>query len=250
MNSMIETENLTVGYNDPIIKDICLKLESGKILTLIGASGSGKSTVLKTIGGYIKKLGGSVFINGENTDLLSEKDLAKEMSVLLTERVTPRLLTCREVVEMGRYPYTGRFGMLTEKDRDSVEKAIRSVDIGDIAEREFANISDGQRQRVMLASAICRESKILLLDEPTSFLDIHYKIRFLETVKNIAENNNTAVVISMHEIDLARKIADFAVCVKNGRIVYRGEPQEVFSPDIVCDIFDLPKELYRKYFDS
>ena len=250
MNNAVTVENLIAGYKKPIISDVCFNVQSGKIMTLIGPNGSGKSTVLKTLSGYLKKLGGMVFLGGKNSDDIAESDKAKMLSVLLTERINPELMTCREIVETGRYPYTGHFGKLSEKDKEAVQSAIDLVEIGNLTECDFSAISDGQRQRVMLARAICQEPKILILDEPTSYLDIHYKIMFLETVRRLADEKDIAVIMSMHELDFAEKISDYTVCVKNGEITHSGKPCDVFKDDVISELFDIHDELYNKYLLS
>lgn len=245
--SVITADKLTVGYKKPLISDICFNVKSGKIMTLIGANGSGKSTILKTLSGHLKKLGGDVYFDGTSSDEFTEKDKAKKISVLLTERIDPELMTCRDVVETGRYPYTGRFGKLSSSDKEAVQNAIDLVEIGDFAECDFSQISDGQRQRVMLARAICQEPEIMILDEPTSYLDIHHKILFLETVRKLADEKQIAVIVSMHELDFAEKISDYTVCVKNGEITHSGKPCDIFTAEIICELFDISKEIYDRY---
>lgn len=248
-NSVIAANNLAAGYNKiPIVNDICFNVRGGEIMTLIGPNGSGKSTILKTIAGYLKKMCGNVYIENSDFDGLSEKEISKRLSVVLTERIKPDLMTCRDVVETGRYPYTGRLGLLSQTDADAVDKAIETVKMEDFADSYFSEISDGQRQRVMLARAICQEPKILILDEPTSYLDIRHKIVFLEILKKLAFEKKIAVIVSMHELDFAKIISDFTLCIKNGEIVHSGKPEEIFTDEIICELFDIPESLYNKYY--
>jgi len=244
---IIQADNLSVGYNKPLIENICFNINGGEIMTLIGPNASGKSTILKTIAGYLEKKGGMIYIGQKNIDDFSPKQRSEKLAVVLTDRIKPDMMTCREVVETGRYPYTGYFGIITEKDRAEVEKAINMVDIAEFADKDFSEISDGQRQRVMLARAICQEPKILILDEPTSYLDIHHKIFFLEILRNLASKYNIAVIVSMHELELAKIISDYAVCVNNGQIVCCGKPDDVFTHKIIRKVFDIPENLYEKY---
>ena len=174
--------------------------------------------------------------------------MAKHLSVLLTERIRPELMTCREIVETGRYPYTGSFGILSDKDRNAVNDAIEAVSVTEIADMYFTEISDGQRQRVMLARAICQEPQILILDEPTSYLDIHHKIAFFEILKKLVKGKNIAAILSMHEVDLAEKIADNVLCIKGGEISLSGSPTDVFTAKNIMELYDIPEELYYKYF--
>lgn len=249
MTDYLSTENLSAGYGAPVISDLCFRVKGGEIMTLVGPNGSGKSTVLKTLAGELKKLGGAVYLDGQNADGISGKERAKRLAVLLTERLRPELMTCRHVVETGRYPYTGHFGVLTKKDKQAADRAIKLTDISDFADRDFTAISDGQRQRVMLARAICQEPRVLILDEPTSYLDIHHKIAFLETLRRLVDEEGIAAVLSMHELDLAERVSDYAVCIKNGAVFRAGKPGDVFTEAAVCELFDLPRELYSRYFN-
>lgn len=243
----LSVDRLTVGYQSPLISEICFQVKKGQIMTLIGANGSGKSTILKTISGHLKKIGGNVYFDGKSSEDISEKDKARKLSVLLTERVSPELMTCRDVVETGRYPYTGHFGRLSQKDHEAVQNAMELVEIEAFAENDFLQISDGQRQRVLLAKAICQEPDILILDEPTSFLDIHHKILFLETVRKLALEKQIAIIVSMHELELAEKISDYTVCVKDGKITHMGKPDNIFQAAVICKLFDISEENYHKY---
>lgn len=244
---LIQADELSVGYDKTLIENISFSIKSGEIMTLTGPNASGKSTILKTIAGYLKKKAGTVFIDGKDAELFSVREKSKKLAVLLTDRIKPEMMTCRDVVETGRYPYTGYFGILDGNDRKEVEKAIQMVDIGEFADRDFNEISDGQRQRVMLARAVCQNPEILILDEPTSYLDIHHKIFFLEILRRLADENGIAVVLSMHELELARIISDYAVCINNGQIVCAGKPDDVFTSEMIQRVFDIPENLYRKY---
>lgn len=247
--TIISADGLSVGYSRKVIVNgIEFEVKQGEILTLIGPNGAGKSTVLKTIAGYLKRLDGTVMVGNRDMLEFSEKEMAKRLSVVLTERISPELMTCREVVETGRYPYTGSFGLLTEKDRAVVENAIEKVSMQDYADVDFSSVSDGQRQRVMLARAICQEPEILILDEPTSYLDIHHKIQFLEILRSLAKEKQMAVILSMHELDFAEKISDYVLCIKGGKITLSGTPDKVFTAENIMGLYDIPEKLYHKYF--
>lgn len=245
---LLSAQHLTAGYKEPIIRDICFHLHEGEILTLIGPNGSGKSTILKTLAGYLKKHGGAVYIDRTPDSDLSANEKAKKMAVLLTERLRNNIMTCREVVETGRYPYTGYFGLLGQQDKAAVDEAIDLVQMRDFEQADFMRISDGQRQRVMLARAICQKPEILILDEPTSYLDIYHKIIFLEILKKLVNEKRLAVVVSMHELDFAEKICDYAICIRNGSVFKSGKPAEIFSDKTIRELFGIPQELYAKYF--
>lgn len=247
----VETKKLSVGYNKKsLISDIDLGVEKGKIVTLIGPNGSGKSTILKTITRHLEKIGGVIVLDQRNIEKWSNKELAKRMSVMLTERVAPELMTCHEVVALGRYPYTNAFGKLTPEDEAIVMDSLRMVRAEDLAYRLFTQISDGQRQRVMLARALCQQPEVLVLDEPTSYLDIRHKIELLDILQTLASQKQVAVLLSLHEIDLAAKISDWLICVKGDRIKVAGPPDEVFLDEKMCELYNLQTGSYNTLFGS
>jgi iron complex transport system ATP-binding protein len=168
------------------------------------------------------------------------------MSVVLTERVRPELMTCEDVVATGRYPYTGKFGILSSEDRKLVEEAMELVHISQLAQREFSKTSDGQKQRVMLARAICQEPDIIILDEPTSFLDIKYKLEFLSILQNMSRKKKLSVIMSLHELDLAGRISDQIACVKGDHIDRLGTPEEIFSQGYISRLYDLTAGSYEE----
>ncbi|SCZ79385.1 ABC transporter ATP-binding protein [Pseudobutyrivibrio xylanivorans] len=225
----ISARDLTVGYGKAVISDATFQVLPGEIIALIGPNGSGKSTILKTITRQLKKMSGKLFIGEDIDDSLTEVELAKKMSMLMTERIHPELMTCFEVVAMGRYPYTGRLGFLTAEDKKKVEEAIALVGAEDVANKDFMKISDGQRQRVMLARAIAQEPEIMILDEPTSFLDIQYKIDILSVIKKLAVERNIAVLMSIHELEFVPAIADKVIGICDGSIYKIGTPEEIFT---------------------
>ena len=173
MSGYLETKNLSVGYHGkPLIEDVSLCVQRGKIVTLIGPNGSGKSTILKTVIGQLPELSGIVYLDGETMQSRSRNDIARRMAILMTARVEPELMTCRDVVSSGRYPYTGRLGVLRDEDKKIVEQSLSQVDALAFADAPFSAVSDGQRQRILLARALCQQPQLIVLDEPTSFLDI------------------------------------------------------------------------------
>ena len=244
-------DHLTVGYDKkPLIKDICIGIEKGEIVTLIGPNGSGKSTILKSITRQLKLVGGNVEFDGKNLHELSFRELSTKMAVVLTERMKPELMTCHDIVATGRYPYTGRLGLLSDEDRAKVDEALALVGADELADRDFSCISDGQRQRVLLARAICQEPEVIVLDEPTSFLDIRYKLELLTVLKQLVREKQVAVILSLHEIDLAQKLSDRLICVHNGRIERCGTPEQVFTGDYIRTLYDLERGTYNEQFGS
>ena len=234
------TEGLTVGYQGvPLIREIAFQLKKGEILTLIGPNGAGKTTILKSLIRQLKPLAGVVVLEGQKTGEMSGRDFARKLSVVLTERVRPEMMTCKEVVATGRYPYTGKFGVLSKEDWKIVDEAVRLVHIENLAERDFTKTSDGQKQRDMLARALCQQPDILVLDEPTSFLDIRYKLEFLSIIQEMARNDRLTVILSLHELDLAERISDKVLCVRGDRIDRFGTPEEIFCGDYISELYGM-----------
>ncbi len=239
------TEGLTVGYQGvPLIKNIEIRLKKGEILTLIGPNGAGKTTILKSIIRQLAPLGGMVHLDGKEIQGLSGKELSKKLSVVLTERVRPELMTCEDVVATGRYPYTGKFGVLSEEDRRIVRESMELVHIEELVDRDFARTSDGQKQRVMLARAICQEPDLIVLDEPTSFLDIRYKLEFLSILQGMSRSRHLSVIMSLHELELAERISDKVVCVKGDKVDRFGTPGEVFTPGYIAGLYEMTAGSY------
>ena len=243
--SYLRTDGLAVGYGGRVlIGGVNVDVRPGSIVTLIGPNGAGKSTILKTIAGQLRALGGCVYLCGQDMAEASRREVARQLSVMLTDRVRTELLTCGDVVETARYPYTGRMGRLGDRDRQAVERAMRITSTWDLRERDFMHVSDGQRQRVMLARALCQEPRVLVLDAPTSYLDVRYQIELLGTLRSLAKTGEMSVVMSLHELQLARIASDWVVCVGGGRIVAQGEPQRIFVPQVIDPLYGLAAGTY------
>lgn len=247
----LHTRDLSVGYGGrPLIREIRLELERGQIMTLIGPNGAGKSTILKSIIRQLELVGGAVYLDGRDMAKLSERDVSRRMSVLMTGHIHPELMTCEDVVATGRYPYTGRLGILTREDREKVAQCLELVHASELAGRDFSRISDGQRQRVLLARALCQEPEVMVLDEPTSFLDIRHKLELLAILKDMVRTRNLAVVMSLHELDLAQKISDYVVCVHGDAIERQGPPEEIFTADYMMELYGAARGSYNALFGS
>ena len=246
-----QTQKLTVGYNGaPLIRDIDIQINRGEIVTLIGPNGSGKSTILKSITRQLRAIAGTVYIGRRELQDFTQRELAKRMAVVLTERMRPELMTCWDVAASGRYPYTGRLGILDAQDEAKVTAALEAVRALDLADRDFNAISDGQRQRVLLARAICQEPEVIVLDEPTSYLDIRHKLDLLGILRDMARRQGITVIMSLHEIDLAQKISDRIICVKGEFISRGGAPEEVFSELDIRELYELERGAYDPMFGS
>ena len=247
----LRTENLAAGYDGKAwIREISIHASRGEIVTLIGPNGAGKSTILKSIAGQLKPVGGVVSLDGRMMEQWPETEIARRMAVMMTERMQPELMTCFDVAAMGRYPHTGRFGILSETDRAIVREALAMVHAEELEDREFSRISDGQKQRILLARAICQQPQIILLDEPTSFLDIRHKMELLTILKTLVREKQVAVLMSMHELDLAQKVSDYIVCVGENKIWKCGTPEEIFTETCMEELFGIPGGSYCAEYGS
>jgi len=249
MEYFFQTEQLAVGYDGkPIVKNIEASIQKGQILSLIGPNGSGKSTILKSITKQLKTIGGVVRIGSNSIEDTSLRELSRLAAVVLTERPKPELMTCGDVVAVGRYPYTGMLGILSEKDREKISDALRIVGALELKDRSFSEVSDGQLQRVMLARAICQEPEIIVLDEPTSFLDIRYAVEILDILRHMALERGVTVVMSLHELGYAKRVSDLVMCVKDGHVLYLDTPEIIFTKDVISRLYDLPAGIYEQLF--
>lgn len=249
MSIVLQCKSLTAGYDKKaVVSDVNFEINSGEIVTIIGANGAGKSTLLKTVAGLLPIVAGEIVFDGKNLKDISSKEKAKNLSVLLTDKIHSDYMTCYDVIATGRYAYTNGLGVLTDEDKAAIEKAIMAVDIDGIRNQMFDKLSDGQKQRVMLARAICQEPKLIILDEPTSFLDIGYKIEIMSVLKNLAQTG-IAVLTTMHDLDIARKVSDRAVAIKDGKVDKIGNASELFDEDYLCNLFGVDVKRYREFFN-
>ena len=244
MTDIIRCENLTIGYNKkPLIKDINIAVKRGEIVTLIGPNGAGKSTLLKSLSRQLEPIEGSVYLDDKKLSEMSGSDLSKKVAILFTDRIKGEMMNCYDVVATGRYPYTGYFGVLGAKDREIIENTMKLVKVDDLCDKDFKKISDGQRQRIMLARALCQEPEIVLLDEPTSFLDIRHKLEFLSILEQMKEDKKLTVIMSVHELDIAQKISDRVLCLKGDKVDRFDKPEEIFTDDYIRELYDVNEEV-------
>ena len=249
MKYLCETKELAIGYGSaPLASGITLGAVPGQILALIGPNGAGKSTLLKTLAGQLAPLGGAVLLDGRSLTDYTGTARARKLALMLPHTRRTELTSCFEFAAAGRIPYTGRLGILSDADRQAVRDALELVGAAPLADRDFNCISDGQRQRVLLARAICQQPGVLLLDEPTSFLDVKGKIELLTILQELAHEQGLAVIVSLHELDMAQKIADAVVCVFPHSVSGALTPKEAFAPENIRALYSLTKEQYEAVF--
>ena len=247
--ALCTARELAIGYGKtPLLSDICLGVQPGQILTLIGPNGAGKSTLLRTLAGQLAPMGGTVLLAGKDLTAYTGTQRAQKLALMAPHSRRMELTTCFDFVSAGRYPYTGRLGILSAEDRQQVHRALELVGAVHLADRDFNRISDGQRQRILLARAICQQPEVILLDEPTSFLDIKGKIELLTILQKLAHEQGLAVIVSLHELDMAQKIADAVVCVFPHSVSGALTPKEAFAPENIRALYSLTKEQYEAVF--
>jgi ferrichrome transport ATP-binding protein fhuC family protein len=217
---IISLSQLSVGYtlSHPVISDINLELRSGQLACLIGENGIGKSTLLKTLTGFLPKLKGSLLLGNRDIESFSQRELARQVSIVLTQKPDVQNLTIEEIIGLGRSPYTGFFGRLRAEDRKVVDDAIATMGIEKLRGRMIQTLSDGERQKVMIAKALAQETPIILLDEPTAFLDFPSKAETFQSLQRMAHERDKLILLSTHDLELAVRFADSLLEVKSGRL--------------------------------
>ena len=236
--SILRSSGLTVGYRQPVLSDIDLDFGRGQFIGLLGPNGAGKTTLLRTLSRHIKPLSGTVEILGQNIERISALDLARAVSVCLTDNAKPPLLSVSEFVALGRYPHTGFMGRLSARDVEVVGQSLAAVAAGDLADRLVEELSDGERQKVVLARALAQEPKLMLLDEPTAHLDLKHRIEVMGILRSLCRTRGLTVLASLHDIDIAAKVADRVLLVGEGRVCDYGLPEAVLTGEKVARLYD------------
>ncbi len=215
----ITTNSLTVGYRGHrVVEDISLSLPCGRLVCLLGPNGAGKSTLLRTLCGFQPPIAGTVTISGSDITTMSAAEVARLVSVVLTDRPLTPSLTAAEMVGMGRAPYTGFWGRLSDDDRRLVSEAMQTVGIAPLATRRMGRLSDGERQKVMIAKALAQHTPVIVLDEPTAFLDYPSKVAVMKTLARLAHDEGKTILMSTHDLELAAQLGDELMEIENKHI--------------------------------
>lgn len=240
MTNELKTNHLTIGYDDRIIvKDLSLNIPIGKVTAIVGANGCGKSTILKTIARLLPPKHGHVLLNGKRIHTLSTKDVATQLAILPQNPVAPDGLTVAELVAYGRYPHQKAFSTHSKEDFDIIHWAIEATGLTAFENKLVDELSGGQRQRAWIALALAQKTPILLLDEPTTFLDMGHQLEVLKLVRSLNESQHRTIVMVVHDLNHATRFADHLVCIKDGEIYAQGHPIEVLTDDMLKDVFQI-----------
>ena len=241
---MIQTEALTIGYEERIIvEDLVLQIPEGKITALVGANGSGKSTILKTMARLLKPKKGIVYLDGKSIHEQKTKDVAKQLAVLPQNPTAPDGLTVSELVSYGRFPHQTGFGTLTADDKEKVAWAIEITNMTEFANRPVDMLSGGQRQRAWIAMALAQQTPVLFLDEPTTFLDMAHQLEVLHLLQKLNEEEQRTIVMVVHDLNHASRFAHHIVAIKAGSVINSGSPIEVMTTEVLQTVFGIKSDI-------
>lgn len=237
---ILAANNLQVGYgNGVILKNLSIEIERGKVTALVGPNGSGKSTLLKTLARLLPQSAGKVYLNGTELTRLSTSAIARQLAILPQNPIAPPGITVAELVEQGRFPHVGALRMLNRRDRDAIREALALTGMTEFAHRRLDNLSGGERQRAWIALSLAQETPLLLLDEPTTFLDIGHQLEVLELVQQLNRDRGMTIVLVLHELNQAARYSDRMVVLNRGQIVADGSPDLVLTSTLLADVFNV-----------
>ncbi|WP_053955613.1 ABC transporter ATP-binding protein [Inediibacterium massiliense] len=246
---MLKVNDFKVGYDGKtIVKDFNLHVKKGEIITIIGPNGSGKSTVLKAIGRLLKPMGGTIYLDKQLLWKMNGKEIAKEMACLSQHNIAPEDMTIRKIVSFGRNPHKAWFEGLSKKDEEIIDWAIEKTNLKSMQDKKMIHISGGESQRAWIAMALAQQPKILLLDEPTTYLDINNQIEILELVKELNEKLKLTVIMVLHDLNQAAKYSDEVIVLKNGEIKALGKPEEILNQDLIREIYNVEMNILKNQF--
>jgi iron complex transport system ATP-binding protein len=235
-------ENLVVGYptaEEPVIDEESLVAAPGQVTALIGPNGSGKSTLLDGMADELSPDKGSVLLDGRSVEAFDSKELARRLGLLSQENVAPESITVEKLVGHGRYPYRGFFDGLTDEDLAAIDRAIDLAGVDHIRDREVGSLSGGQKQLVWIAMVLAQETDVLLLDEPTTFLDMHHQLEVMEIIETLRSESDKTVVVVLHDLQQAARLADHMLALKDGSVQSRGSPEEVITEGTLAEVFGI-----------
>ncbi len=251
MTSIIKTEGLNVGYDKRIvIRNVDIDALKGQTICLIGPNGAGKSTILRTLSGLLAPVDGTVYIRKESVHNLKPSIKAKVMAIVLTEKLNIEMATAYEIVSMGRTPYTSFLGVLTKDDHKVVKECMQKVGATSLSNRRFTSLSDGEKQKILIARALAQEPELIILDEPTSHLDIKHRLEVMQILNDLAHETGLTVILALHDIDIAVKACQQVLMIKSGRVVAQGHPEEIIKNDTIEKLYNIKGASYDALLGS
>ena len=238
--SELRAEDLDVGYpttDEPVVSLARILLPAGEVTALVGPNGSGKSTLLKAMGKQLSPERGQILLDGERIETMGAKQLARSLGLLSQENDSPGSLTVEDLAYHGRYPHRSFFSSLSEADHGAVDRAIDLAGVEHLREEELANLSGGQKQLAWIAMVLAQDTDVLLLDEPTTFLDLHHQLRVMEVIRTLNEEAGVTVGIVLHDVGQAARFADNLIAMSDGALYDWGPPREVVTEELLADVF-------------
>lgn len=235
-------EDLVISYpstDEPVIGGESIHVTPGEVTALVGPNGSGKSTLLKGLANQLALDDGTVLLDGKDIHSLETKQLARKLGLLSQENVSPDSITVEDLVGHGRYPHRGFFESMTDEDRQAIHRAISLAGVEHLREREVGSLSGGQKQLVWIAMVLAQETNVLLLDEPTTFLDLHHQLEVMEIIETLRDQSDITIMVVLHDIQQAARLADRMVALKDGEIQARGSPEEIVTEALLADVFEI-----------
>ena len=246
MTNSIETKNINISYgNVNIVENLNLEIPKGKITTIIGANGCGKSTILKTIARILSAKSGDIYIKSKNINKQTSKEIAKTMAVLPQSPQAPNGLTVEELIAYGRFPHQSGFKTNKKEDKEIVDWALKATGTYQFKNRKIEDLSGGQRQRAWIAMALAQQTDILVLDEPTTYLDLAHQLEVLEVLDELNKKYNTTIVMVIHELNNAARFADHMIGIKKGKIHCKGSAEEVMTKENLRELFNIDSEIVK-----
>lgn len=238
VSSRLRTERLTLAYKvgRPVVTDLDLSLPAGLVTAIVGANGSGKSTVLRALARLLAPRSGAVLLDGQDLHRLATRDVARQLGLLPQGPVTPDGITVADLVRRGRTPHTSVFRQWSAADQQAVDSALATTGMTGLADQQVDRLSGGQRQRAWLAMTVAQDTPVLLLDEPTTFLDVAHQLDVLELVRDLNAGGKTVAMV-LHDVNQAARYADHLIAMRDGRVVAAGDPSNVLTPALLADVF-------------
>lgn len=240
----IKVEDVSLGYGGhSVIQNMNVSFDKAEVVSIIGPNGSGKSTLLKSIGRLLAPTKGVVYMNGRDIKSIASGEIAKLMSILPQSAQAPGDMTVRDLASCGRMPYQSVFSQLKDEDQRAIDKALRDTGLFEMQHRRIGNLSGGERQRAWLSMALAQEPQVLLLDEPTTYLDIHYQLELMELVSELHEDLGITVIMVMHDLNHAARFSHRLIAVKKGEIAADGPVKDVFTKEVLEPLYDVKVEV-------